>query len=208
MQETIELFYGKNWQGRLLFIEANEAKAFVNLFEAVRHGLSQKLTWGEFREQFPDEFEVFSDQLCFNEEDFENWLMDFEDELKGVDILSAREQYKDYYIEGNGMPLPEWPFELKDFDYDQMENWFRFNPQRGCINDLPRELIEKFGKIEVSSFDGDFLTFNPEYENELIKELERSGFKCTKDQDVIEKILDYPYWRDLPVLKQTSQIKS
>ncbi len=186
-EKRVHLVYGSNLTGDLIFMEIEEAEKFAQINDAINNSIDTGISWSKFKDKYPIVFKAFKDQFDFDENDFDEWFEELKDDQGWVSKSEAKNLYKEDYVVRNGLPLMEWTFAIDDFDFDQLQNWLRFVPQQNGQEYIPEDIIKRFGRMEVSLFDDDFLRFKPEDEDELISALERYGFTCERDDDLIDR---------------------
>jgi hypothetical protein len=51
---------------------------------------------------------------------------------------------------------------------------------------LPRDVVEKFGNVYETVFNGTFVDFPSDQRDEIVTALQREGYHCIQDQAVID----------------------
>lgn len=125
----------------------------------IHEGLNTSKTWGEFKSRVPAH--IYEEVLEMMQDEFD------EDEENAAPELDSPFDPEDVpgYSDGD---FPAWAAQ-------EMLEW------------MPKDIQQKFGKIEASVFNDDFLGISPANEREIVAALKERGYRCVKDDDLIEK---------------------
>lgn len=88
----------------------------------------------------------------------------------------------------------EVPNENDAFERDDVPgladgDWPGF-PAQEMLEWMPRDIQQRFGKVETTVFNGDYLEFDSLCEQEIVTALEQNGFKCIANQQLIGRAHD------------------
>ncbi len=158
------LVYGDVQDG-LVFIDEEKAHDLVQLHRA----LGRAKTWGEFKAQAPSHWyeeavERLEEQML---DEIENDGDDVYEEPAAEQEFDAEEIPR--HVEG------DWP----GFPHMSMEYW------------VPGEVQDRFGSMVPTAISGDFLQLSPEYEDEIVSAMQRHGYDCVRDDDLVWEASGY-----------------
>jgi hypothetical protein len=60
-------------------------------------------------------------------------------------------------------------------------------PQLLMMEYLPSDVVEKFGNVYETNFNGTFVDFQKDQVTEIVAALEKDGFRCAEDQTLIDE---------------------
>jgi hypothetical protein len=93
----------------------------------------------------------------------------------------------DRWSAGDGEPGPDEPFDpdeiggYRDGDYP---TW----PAQYMLDWMPDEIRQKFGSVGYSRVSGSALSLEPEDKDAIVQALEKLGYRCVEDQQLIESL--------------------
>lgn len=64
-------------------------------------------------------------------------------------------------------------------------------PAQEALSWLPIEIQERYGTDEESVLNGPYLHLDPEHEAAIVRDLELAGYRCQRDQRLLEQALGY-----------------
>ncbi|MBY6540055.1 hypothetical protein HQ325_15370 [Rhodococcus sp. BP-349] len=81
------------------------------------------------------------------------------------------------------------PEDAEPFDLDVIPghadgDWPQW-PAKIMLAEVPTEVIKKYGRVESSVLNGEFLILRPESETEIVQELRAHGWECDRDDSMI-----------------------
>lgn len=119
----------------------------------------QPKTWGELRAQTtPAAYEALLEGI-----------REFYDELPKGWVPQDDEEFDLYSLPGlNDAGMPEWPEQY-------MLSW------------VPESIREKYGTVDWSLFDGEFLQLDAKREQEIVKAFQELGYICVRDEDLVRQ---------------------
>lgn len=150
-----------NIADNLVFIPKEEALEMARLHEA----LQTATTWGQFRSRAPED--GYRDAL--------ERLTENEEKEKGEEMEEPNPEARFDAERIGGFGDGDWP----GWPAQQMEYW------------VPDEVQDRFGSMKPTAISGDFLDLPPENEAEIVAAMERHGYKCLKDEDLVWKASGY-----------------
>lgn len=145
------------WAEQLILIPKERALELASIHGA----LNASKTWGEFKSRVPAH--VYKEVLRMIRSELD------EDEERVFLI-----------------PKPDSPFDPDDIPGYADGDWPGW-PAQEMLKWMPKDIQQKYGKVEISVLNGDFLEIGPGREAEVIAALEDCGYKCTKDTNLIER---------------------
>jgi hypothetical protein len=178
-----ELVYGAVTD-YLVFIPRERALELT----AVREALESAKTWGEFRRRI-------------SPEDYEHALSWYEDLLsfeafcqeEGLDHPSRRDEAWAQYTQlsiGVRPPVDEDAFKIDHippyYDGDYPE-W----PAASMYAWVPKQIQETLGRMHDTRLNGEFLTFDPGREHEVVAAFEAAGYVCVRDDRLTRRASGY-----------------
>jgi len=111
----------------------------------------------------------------------------------GVPVPGAEEEALRAYSEKVGQPLPA---DDEPFDAGQIgacaDGDFPPDPRLLMFEHLPSDVVEKFGSVKNTVFNGTFVTFESPQRDEILAALETDGYRCTEDQSLIDCVQPEP----------------
>jgi hypothetical protein len=143
-------------------------------------------TWGELRYNSTTEiYKEVLDQAGYGA------LDDFLSKLDvGMPVAGARVEALRVYAERAGEPLPsdDTPFDPgRDIgSYGDCD--FPPAPQLLMLEHMPKDIVERFGNVYETIFNGTFVDFASDQRDEIVAELERIGYDCIEDQALIDHV--------------------
>jgi hypothetical protein len=193
MKNEKELIYGQMSpfeDNELIFMLKKSSIEYCRLYDVLEHALSNRMTWGQFEGKFPEVYASISERFFDDRYKFSEWLDDnYPDQLE-FDVETVKNRYEDEYAAQRVVPLPEWLFKLSDLNRRGLEFWLIDAPTDGLIDVIPDEVEDKYG-IRVDSITGEyFLRFKPEFEAEIVRDLEKHGYTCSKDQELVDRVFE------------------
>jgi len=139
----------------LVFAPPEVALRLDLIHEAIR-----ARTWGEFKYLMPEDKleKLISERNAYYDEELDD------DFFKAPEIPASFEfeQLCPAYLDGD---YPEWLQKKQEY-------W------------LPKEVIEKWGRLESSILNGDFWVIHPEHEKKIVKDLVDLNKKIEKREDL------------------------
>jgi len=169
--------YGYTGAGDFCVIKKDKAEKLARLNKAVYYADKEGITWGEFEKRYPDEYKDVFDG--FFDYDFEEWVIEEKIECSIDDAKNIyEEENKD---NPSAKPLPTRKFEVKG-------NWILFfeflqwEYKTYAAELLSEEAIERY-----SHYDSwiECHVLENKYEKEIIEDLEKHGFICIKDEELV-----------------------
>lgn len=149
-------------------------------------GALSSQTWGELRESTSSETyaEVLGQAGYGSAEEF---LAKLE---VGRPVSGAREEALRVFMEKQGEDLPSdnTPFRPDDIP-SYADGDFPPSPQLLMMDHVPVDVIEQYGRLNDTNFNGTFLHLEPSDRAPIISVLEADGYKCVPDQDLVESVL-------------------
>lgn len=97
-----------------------------------------------------------------------------------------RDELVDFFEEA---PDGSEAFERDDVPGLADGDWPGF-PAQEMLEWMPRDIQQRFGKIETTVFNGDYLELDSSREQEIVVALEQNGFECIADQQLIGRAHD------------------
>ena len=82
-------------------------------------------------------------------------------------------------------PLPDEIFEFDAFEREYFEDWLWFPHQ--MIDWVPIDIQHKFGTPACGMVSGDHLIFDFARETEIVREFEKHGYTCIRDNHLVAK---------------------
>ena len=127
----------------------------------VRMALASARTWGELRTCLMEDLYLFLVQALRDEEELpEEWMPE-------ADLAFSPEALPGY----EEMQWPDWLAQ-------QALEW------------LPSEIQERYGIVIESTHDGHYLEIAPAGEGGIVRDLEASGYRCTRDGLLVRQATD------------------
>ncbi len=83
-------------------------------------------------------------------------------------------------------PLPDEPFEaarIPGMDDGDWPGW----PAQEMLTWMPDAVKRRFGRVEASVINGDFLLLPPEQTSDIVSALETFGYPCREDQGLVKQ---------------------
>ena len=143
-------------------------------------------TWGELRQNSTVEiYKEIMGQAGYGT------LDDFLSKLDvGMPVPGARAEALRAYAEKAGEPLPsdDEPFDPEQDIGSYADGDFPPAPQLLMLEYLPKAVIEKFGNVYDTNFNGTFVDFESDKRDEIVAVLERDGYNCAEDQALIDGV--------------------
>jgi len=208
------LIYGE-WVEGFYFAEKGRIDYVINAYKTMEEARRQGLTYVQFRKKFPDVWEWI--EFLFDGQD-EDWYEDFfeidqEDcALNPIELAivkkceenrftwsETRERYPDLFKKvADILGLEYWPDKtfgsIEINDLEALGYGLPMVARTWGIN-LPGEVLDKFGTWE--SYQEEWY-FNTKYEKEIVEALEKSGYKCIRDDYLISwAICGLPAWGEV-----------
>ena len=152
-------------QDGLVFIDEGEAHDLVQLHRA----LGKARTWGEFKAQAPS-----------------HWYEDAVERLKEQMLDEMEDARDDDYEE----PAAEKGFDAEDIPGHADGDWPDW-PQGNMERWVPDEVQDRFGSMKPTAISGDFLQLSPEHEDEIVSAMQRHGYDCVRDDDLVWEASGY-----------------
>ena len=176
-----DLVFGESqWGDNLIILPRSVAEQLKELNAAL-----SSATWGELRRDATAEiYAEILGQAGYG--DLDEFLSHLD---IGKPVPGARTEALRKYAEKHGDPLPEDddPFDA-DRDLGSYADWdFPPAPQLLMLQYLPDDVIEKFGNVYDTNFNGTFVDFEKDQLADIIAALEKDGFSCTEDQTLIDE---------------------
>ncbi len=153
------------------------------------------MTWGEFRHRFSESaYERFAAHLIENASyaSFEEFLEDYHPD--DYDGLSAEQAYANLPPGDAGRPPTDDDIAAfsdgdgNEYDAPQSVAWW---PNQIMLEWMPPQIIAKYGYIESSVLDGEFLVLDSEREEEIVADLEALGYTCVEDSNLLNVARGY-----------------
>jgi hypothetical protein len=176
-----DLVFGTSiWGDNLIILPRAVAEQLKELNDALSSS-----TWGELRRNASAE--VYSEILGqAGYGDLDEFLSHLD---VGTPVPGARTEALRKYAENHGEPLPEDddPFDADRALGSYADGDFPPAPQLLMMEYLPDDVIEEFGNVYNTNFNGTFVDFDKDQITEIIAALEKDGFNCTEDQTLIDE---------------------
>jgi hypothetical protein len=176
-----DLVFGESqWGDNLIILPRSVAEQL----KEVNAALSSS-TWGELRRDASAEiYAEILGQAGYG--DLDEFLSSLD---VGKPVPGARAEALRKYAEKHGDPLPE---EDDSFDADRdlgsyADGDFPPAPQLLMLEYLPSDVVEKFGNVYETNFNGTFVDFGKDQLPEILAALKKSGFSCNEDQALIDE---------------------
>ena len=105
-------------------------------------------------------------------------------------VPGAREDALRAYAEKAGKRLPpdDRPFDADHNIPAYSDGDFPPAAQLLMLEYLPTDVVEKFGNVSETAFNGTFVDFPSDQRDEIIAALDREGYHCTQDQALIDGV--------------------
>ncbi|MFH1834397.1 MAG: hypothetical protein ABH877_05175 [bacterium] len=188
-QGAEQLVYG-DWGGGLVFMDRDHALDLAHLHQV----LGEAKTWGDLWSRLPRErFEEIWGIVEGDEERKTFW--DYWEELKDeeffgddptrVSLEEGHRRYRELPVHERH-PMADDPFEARDiwgFGEGDYPEW----PAQGMLHWIPDEIQERYGEVEASVHNGNFLVLASGSEQEIAEALRGYGYSCILDQALIER---------------------
>lgn len=160
------LVYGDVQDG-LVFIDEGEAHDLVQLHRA----LGRARTWGEFRAQAPS-----------------HWYEDAVERLRDRMLDETEDDEYDSHEE----PTVEKKFEAEEIPGHVDGDWPGF-PHVSMGSWVPDEVQDRFGSMTHSwGLDAIYwIVLAPEHEEEIVSAMQRHGYDCVRDEDLVWEASGY-----------------
>jgi hypothetical protein len=174
------VFGASQWGDNLIFLPRPVAEQLREL-----NGALNSATWGELRRDAS--VEIYAEVLGqAGYGDLEEFLSSLD---VGKPVPGARTEVLRTYAEKQGDPLPQ---DDDAFDPDRdlssyADGDFPPAPQLLMMEYLPNDVIEKFGNVYDTNFNGTFVDFDKDQQTEIVSALEKRGFSCSEDQTLIDE---------------------
>jgi len=190
-EECEVLYYGRfSDEETFIFIEKDLAEHNAKIHTAMSKATDAGLTWGEFRERYPDVFKGIWKVLEECElMTFDEWL---EESRKGR--------------RGQAQSQPEGPPPSKE-GYMKTSKWDRMPlmeerfdsrvilehaplleaPHDGLAQRLPQEIIDEFGTVEGGFSIDEYVTFKKKDLERVRQSFRKHGYLCKRNDRLIEK---------------------
>jgi hypothetical protein len=174
------VFGASQWGDNLIFLPRPVAEQLRELNAALNSA-----TWGELRRDASAE--IYAEVLG------QAGYGDLEEFLSSLDvgnpIPGARTEALRTYAEKQGDPLPQ---DDDAFDPDRdlssyADGDFPPAPQLLMMEYLPNDVVEKFGNVYDTNFNGTFVDFDKDQQTEIVAALEKRGFSCSEGQTLIDE---------------------
>ena len=176
-----ELVVGTNFlSDRLVILPRRVAEHLAELYSALASS-----TWGELRENSSaDIYGEVLGQAGYGSLDEFISRMDI-----GMPIPGARANAFRAFVERIGKPLPpdDEPFSAEHDIGSYVDGDFPPAPGLLMLGYLPREVIEQFGHVYETVFNGTYVDFPSGQRDEILAMLERRGYHCIEDQTLINR---------------------
>ncbi len=164
--DDMNIVYGVTGMG-LIFIPEQRAQELAHVFVA----LTTAKTWGEFRKMLPSET-------------YEKYLQ-LSEHYQGPKVVEGKD-LSSFYI------ADDIPFKLYDVFSETSQESQPGNPEIEMSHWVPGDIQEKYGRLtQYYAEDGNvpsgkILELDEKKMNEIIHALEIKGFRCRRDDALIE----------------------
>jgi hypothetical protein len=185
-QPTLEEVVYGNWGDSLVFIKRTDADQLC----ACHTALWTATTWGEFRSIVGKD--VYDDVIEFMGLNYEGTITDsagLYEELIRHEPNATPEWAREHYLKlpvGDRFPDDTDPFDSREVPGVDDCDW-PGRPAQIMLDWVPQEIRKKYGKIDSSPVSGDYLIFSRSDERSLIAAFRRVGFRCTRDDALIQR---------------------
>jgi hypothetical protein len=193
IEPTEELVYGELQEDCLVFMTRENAEKFAGMNKAIRSAERRKMRWENFKKKYPDLFEELYQAMESSRKTFEEWLEETKNKYGWSEYSSEEELFKAEMFFRNKVPdfqrvpFMDEPVKIQGDLIDFVQSWLEFTPQQRMYDVIPDELQDKYGTIEESWSDGEFLYLSCDDEEILVWELQLYGYRCTRDDKLICK---------------------
>ncbi len=170
----------------LVFARRSEADQLCACYNALRTAQ----TWGEFRSLVGAE--VYDEVIEYMGFYFEGTITDFAafyEELIHSRPDTTPEQAREEYLKlPYGERLPEDNDPLSSYPVPGIDDhdWPAW-PAQQMLDWVPKEIQEKYGSMESTRLNGEYLTLNPRNERKITAAFRRAGYRCTRDETLIQR---------------------
>jgi hypothetical protein len=172
-----------------IFLEKEHAKGYAHLNKAVRSAEGSGITWGEFEDREPDAYYKLIED-CWDLE-LEEWLNQIEksDNKLFLELKDDPKKAKEAFCEEVSLP-ERMPFDDEIFSFngnfaDSVEFMLTFGGEGNMSSVIPKDVIAKYGRVEESMWGDEYILLESQYLEEIISELERRGYKCEENGDLV-----------------------
>jgi hypothetical protein len=176
-----DLVFGESqWGDNLIILPRSVAEQLKELNAALCSS-----TWGELRRVASAEiYAEILGQAGYG--DLDEFLSHLD---VGKPVPGARTEALRKYVEKNGDPLPvdDDPFDADRDLGSYADGDFPPAPQLLMMEYLPSDVVEKFGNVYETNFNGTFVDFAKDQLPGVLAALKKNGFSCTEDQELIEE---------------------
>ena len=170
----------------LVFAKRGDADQLFACHEALRTAN----TWGEFRSLVgPHIYDEVIEYMGFY---FEGTITDFTafyEELIRCKPDTTPEQAREEYLKlpvGDRFPDDTDPFDSQEVPGVDDCDW-PGRPAQIMLDWVPKEIQEKYGSMESTRLNGEFLTLDPRNERKITAAFRRAGYRCTRDDVLIQR---------------------
>jgi hypothetical protein len=179
-----------------IYGEANKSLVFarrrdVNRICACHKALKTSKTWGEFRSLVgANAYNQALINYVYVPLDFATLHLELLQSEPGKTIEQAREEYLKMEVNCERLPEDTEPFSEDHvpilFEYDWPEG-----PAHKMLKWIPEEIQRKYGSVKSQPLIGKYLALNPSDEHQIVAALSQSGYRCTRDDTLIQRISRY-----------------
>jgi len=190
------------------FLEEEVAEQYANLFKDHADGIK----FHELHNRYPDileslaeykscmfdnyishpdpksfECDEYFDELfnSFYEEQGNDFFRHFSDDDTVLTKEDAKYIYENEVKTADRFPLPDEKFDNSYIEkFELFESVLYYGPTMSWV---PKEIIDKYGKIVFTIHDGEVLRFLIKDTNDIVKSFERTGYICIRDDLLISK---------------------
>jgi hypothetical protein len=179
-----EVVYGEI-EDYLVFLRKSDA---VEL-SACRQALRSSKTWGEFRTRISAD--AYSELMEFMDDavDFLEFCWEALESDPDLTLDEVRSEYLKLPI-GERLAEDEDAFSQEHVPWTYDGDWPRW-PAQEMLRWVPKEIQERYGTVEDSVLNGEFLTFDPSDERRIVAAFKRSGYLCVRDNRLVERASGY-----------------
>jgi hypothetical protein len=205
------LVYGEDYASYLYFTGIEEARAHAGLWEA----FCDKLAFEDFKMQSPAGLDLLISGLCRYLGIDTTALPDVDTEagayfdalfdlfyeasregknlsVEGIDgeLLYSKDAARDFY-ENDLTATDRFPLRNEVFCSKAMDPYFVHdligNPCH--MGWFPIEILQAFGEVQNSLFDGPITLLHARHEEEIVARLEEYGYTCTRNDKLVNRAL-------------------
>ena len=173
----------------LIFLEEKRAMHCAYLNKVVRAAKSSGITWGEFKEREPIAYNAIFEPL--EPTLFDDWLEETASSPDKAlrDLKNDPERAREAFCKE--FPLPErLPFNGETYAIggalgDSVEFMLTFGCEGNMFAAIPEDIVARYGYVDETRWGDEFLILKSQYRKEIIDALERYGYKCEENGDLI-----------------------